>query len=224
MSFFGHKPPFDAAHGRELAEIGAIWPDLYDRFETGDNLGSAAGSSSHLSVAQRQNRYPSPLRGFNPIPVEPPQFFCAKVRVFARAIAEKLQKSSFVIELHRLQADGMRSISTSAEKGKRACKRNSDSLLSRACSRSAPVGKRYWNKACWVQGQGPAQPSPWAATSRAARFWAQASTSSAKTQPTANAPAFSCKNHVTASGRMGRARFFFVHRPVGRVGANFMGT
>ena len=184
MSIFGQKPPSSLGIRQILADKAGVSRKGYDRFATGDSLGPADGNSSHSPFAQRQNRYPSPLRGFGQIPAEPSQFFWARC---ARAFAEIFQKSGIVIELHRAHTDGACTNSTNTQKGKRACKQKCGSSRWQASSALALVATRFWNRASWAQAQGLARPFCWVETPRPVQLLAQALTSSARTQPTAKA-------------------------------------
>lgn len=131
---------------------------------------SATGYFSREPLAERQNRYPSPMQGPDTIPIRSLYF-----RLGHGGAAKRLARA-------RLLPDSM--CEPSQNKGFVGCERNLPSSPVLACWALPAAATPCWSKACSEPGQAPLARQLSAATRPLARLSARAQTFSVRTSRT----------------------------------------
>lgn len=201
MKQIGQFLPAVAAVRRLAADIGALASSPFESAGTRSNIHHVAHLTSHGCVAERQNRYPSPLQGLGLIPVK-------ALHPFWKGLfgADFRRTCANVIELH---AQGVEPAATkSLQKGILICKRNSGSWQLQVFWAFRHAATPILNRASW--GPARAQARPWcsAAMSPLARSSGPASTWLART-PRISADlarrSAAARNQLNTNGHSGRA-------------------
>lgn len=131
-----------------LADLNDIGNRAFSTPSTPRKVSSVVGTFVLRHSTERQNRYPSPLQGFDPTPIRPLQLSWRTFAAISGGHNKMRAKSCVDIEYQpRFAACGCQDNSS---KGRQTCKRHSSLRQLPRFSHSQLVVTRYWSRASWA--------------------------------------------------------------------------